>query len=458
MATPENGISEIGQAYWQEEPSQTISLGKVQVEFTVGDELEKTLANVHLRFAPEDRLCLDLSPKDVQPLSYLKAFTERSREGKLRLVERNVTIDVIWTGIDDFVHFTPCSSVITVTPNVDGIAEAVFHLFNFPEFFASADKDRPASNGTDAVSRVCQTVVLRADGWIVTITAAARTHAACAALKRSGGFIITHAGKITREQGHPFSTSQLSDLLRCLHAFLSFCLGRWAGVALPIGFGKCGAKVFEQWGLPMVSSGAWNCSLSWFDPLDADNLSRLFPGFVSRWYDRLWSVPFWKALYWYVCANIRSSDIGIDAGLILAQAAFEQLAWTYCVVERRMISKDAFGERGVSAADKLRLLLCALNIPTDIPKTLRALSAKRGQQWQDGPDAITCVRNSVVHSHHKQGKLPPGCECDAWQLAMWFLDLVFLRLCNYQGEYANRLPPHGWKGQSELVPWARSKN
>ena len=160
------------------------------------------------------------------------------------------------------------------------------------------------------------------------------------------------------------------------------------------------------------------------------------------------------ALYWYVAANDRGTGIGVDAGLILAQTALQHLAWTYCVQDRKMVSAHAFGRRGLSAADRIRLLATALDIPTDLPASLRLLHAKRGSKWDDGADVITGIRNSLVHPA-KKSELVEGSYYEAWKLSLRFLDLVFLRLLGHEGECANRLAQR-MVGEVETVPWARS--
>ena len=104
--------------------------------------------------------------------------------------------------------------------------------------------------------------------------------------------------------------------------------------------------------------------------------------------------------------------------------------------------------------DEQRALL-ALEIPADLPDRLKALHGRRGKKWSDGPDAVTGVRNALVHPSEKD-ELPEGAYFEAWQLSMWFLDLVLLRLCGYAGEYANRLALSRWVGQVEPVPWGQA--
>ena len=71
----------------------------------------------------------------------------------------------------------------------------------------------------------------------------------------------THVGRMAREHGSTFSSEQLEDLLSCLHQFLSFASGRWAGVALPVGFDTGGNRVFEERGMWRTADGPWNGSL-----------------------------------------------------------------------------------------------------------------------------------------------------------------------------------------------------
>ncbi|MFM9959634.1 MAG: hypothetical protein ACKV2Q_00205 [Planctomycetaceae bacterium] len=300
-------------------------------------------------------------------------------------------------------------------------------------------------------------VSLKADGWNVAISATPKTTELTKRLKAEGGFIITHVGKIERDDGSCFSSQEISEFFPCLHYFLSFTLGCWAGVAFPVGFDVDGSRVFEQWGLPMASDGPWNGNYSWFDSHHGEILPQVFPGFVALWKSDLWHTPLTEALYFYLGACSGSVEIGVDSGLILAQTALERIAWTYCVQDRKMVSKEAFKPRGLSAANKLRLLVSSLGIPLSIPSSLPVLSAapkaSPSIKWQDGLDAITGIRNAVVHPDPGT-PLPEGSEYEGWLLSLWYIDMILLRLCGHTGKYANRLVPQRWVGTVESVPWA----
>ncbi len=444
--------------YIQSQPNQPISLGSHLVEFTYGNGAYKLLAEVVLRFAPDARLMFVI-PGEMLDQELRWGFGTRDRwDGKLKLPDRQVTLDMHFAGSgEDYggLALVPRYSAVTVTAPGASLSAAAFHLFNFPQFYGEQDYSIRRKEPQDAGWKRCGRVVLAGDGWRVTIAATKDTDDRCKALDRCGGFIVTHMGRIEREDGSDFSGDQLDDVLHALHRFLSFATGRWAGVALPIGFDKQGNRAFEQWGLPIVRSGPWNCSLSWFDEHHGELLPQVFRGFMALWRDPVRQRLLVEGLHWYLGANDRGTGIGVEAGLILAQTALELFAWTYCVQHRKMISPKAFEPRSLSAADKLRLLASGLDIPLELPGCFQALNARPGQKWQDAMEAITTVRNAVVHPHETI-QLRDSSSYEAMKLSLWYIDMVLLRLCGHNGQYANRLRTNGWVGEVEPVPWAKT--
>jgi hypothetical protein len=81
------------------------------------------------------------------------------------------------------------------------------------------------------------------------------------------------------------------------------------------------------------------------------------------------------------------------------------------------------------------------------------LDGQRRGFWADGPEAITRVRNELVHP---KGRLPikvGSVVPDTWRLAQQYIELLILRLAGYRGEFSNRLTAK-WIGEVEKVPWA----
>ena len=463
----------IAPIYAQPGPSQPIDLGAVRVQFIHGGKTYEERAQVAMRFVPNDQLLFVIpakrEPKDgriQQPMTgdHTKALLrlafapDNDWDGKLTLLDKGVVLDAFVKGRGGehgAIAFMPRMSVVTVTPGSTAISSAVFHLFNFPKFHGPEDYVLTRGAPPYQASTLCDRSVLKGDGWSITIAATDKTDEVCKALAAQGGYVVTHMGDIKREDGAPFTSNQLDDLLRCLHVFLSFVLGCWAGVAFPAGFDSTGRRVFEQWGIPTTAPGPWNGTCSWFDTQHGELLSQVFPGFAALWRDDTWKDSLWKALYWYLAANGQgNASTMTDGGTILAQAALELLAWAYCVQHRRMVSPKAFEHRGgLEAADRLRLLATSLGIPLDIPRESSALHAKAGEKWQDAMHAITGIRNALVHPRAR-AKLPAGAHLEGWNLSLWYLEMALLRLCGHNGKYSKRLAMSRWTGNVEPVPWA----
>ena len=440
--------------YSQSNPSEPIPLGQHAIQLTCNGTTYDDVASIAMRFVAREQIEIVCPWEGKPPLLGLDLFSNNGDSIKLTLADKGVNFDVFCAsfGTHDGTVFLPKSSGVTVTPRSNSIAAVTFHVFNFPDFLGPEDYTLTSNNEVNQTFRRCGRVVLRAGGWTVTIAATDRTKELTDGLKAQGGYVITHTGQITRDDEATFSTEEVSEFLNCLHYFVSFALGRWAGVALPVGFDPDGKWVFEEWGLRVTADGPWRGGTSWFDAHHSELLSQVFPGFVTLWMNKLWQKALSDAFYWYLGASDRRVGIGVDAGLILAQTALELLAWTYCVRDRKMISETGF-QRTLSAADKLRLLASSLDIPLAIPSNLSALHGRPGKKWLDAMDAITGIRNSLIHPSAHRPVLD-FTYFEAWKLSLWYIDLVLLRLCGHTGEYANRLHQR-WTGQVEPVPWAQ---
>lgn len=441
--------------YWQTSPDEEINFGTIKMEFCVGNQTWLEDATACMRFSPRDRLLFTMSKslpthRDIRKLWDADSF-------KARLPGRGVEFDAHCTHLGtDAIIVTPNSSAVTVTTPAENLVGLTFHLFNFPDFSGPGDYNLVKGDPPRQSLRRCGRIQITIDGWDICVAGTSATHELVEILKKEGGYAITHCGAITREGTEEFSSQQSDELLTCLHYFLSFATGRWAGLSLPVGRDVNGNRVFEQWGMRRTAEGTWNGSLSWFDSQHSRLLGQVLPGFYRLWKSSLWNIALKHSLYWYVAANAGGTGMGVDTGLVLAQNALELLAWNYCVQDRKMVSKAAFGPRGISAADKLRLFATSLALPSGIPDTLTALQKKPGRKWVDSFDAVTAIRNSLVHPDADL-KLIEGAYYEAWRLSMWYLDLMFLRLCGHQGKYANRLSA-GFVGQVEDMPLASTSS
>jgi hypothetical protein len=139
----------------------------------------------------------------------------------------------------------------------------------------------------------------------------------------------------------------------------------------------------------------------------------------------------------------------VDSGLILGQTALELLTWNYLVIDKKTLSRNQFKKN--SAADNLRILLTSCGIPTEIPTTSTELTAFANPN-EDGPALIARVRNNLVHPEKSHGiKLVPYFH--VLNMQQRYIELILLRIFNYNGNYFNRLHMDLWKGNVEPVPW-----
>ena len=324
-----------------------------------------------------------------------------------------------------------CPAVDPISASGDEETEihrVVFHLFNL------------RIGGTHVIDHVD----LTADAWQIRICSLPTTRRDLELLREQGGYRLTHVGEVRTRDGGSFSGAEAKDLLEAIALFLTFVKGSRCDLCCPSGFDSSDEQVWSQWSAPRE----WEPSpLTWFDFHNPSSLANLFSGFMAKWRIHDWRDALRTAIWWF--ANANYSSRGADAGIIFAQTAMERLCYEYCVVDRALISAKGFND--LAAADKYRLILSSLAIPTGIPTSASALAraARRYSHWSDAPQALTEIRNRLVHSGKPRAQLPDSCYVDAWKVAVWFLEMTLLALCGFDGKHWNRNT-----GTLQSVPWA----
>jgi hypothetical protein len=280
----ESNKSLIEPIYPQAAPNECIELGNVVLQFTHKNKTYQRTAKALIRFLPRERFLFVVPAEDIanDPLWALRIGHSLIEEEhiELKLVDKGVSVEVYCAGAGlgaDELVFEPKEPILTVTSQPNSLCSVVFHLFNFPDFAGPDDYTLIFGERPPGGFKRCGRAVLKAGGWSITIAATEKTDSLVKSLQQQGGFIVTHMGKITREDGSVFSAEQVEQLLPCVQRFLSFALDRWVGVALSVGFDANGQRIFDQWNLPLVTAGSWNGSCSWFDPRHGACFLRYFP-------------------------------------------------------------------------------------------------------------------------------------------------------------------------------------
>lgn len=293
---------------------------------------------------------------------------------------------------------------------------------------------------------------LRACGWKTTIDPIDHPRELRQELQGQSGYLVTHVGRIEREDGSKFTEEQAGSILDGLRFYFSFVTGRWTGPLLAGGYDGNGSLIRELWSVPRIAH--WRFVLTWVDHQHLEHITDSFPGYLQHWTDQDWKEVIELATHWYIEANAQAGSV--EGALVLAQAAFEMLASAIVVEDMGWISPDAFEK--LPAADRIRLLFVWAGVPLAIPACQTELSAlANARDWADLPQALTQIRNPLTHPTPKNRdrfrSYPPGARTEAWNLALWFMEMCLLRRCGYDGTYGSRLRMRN-AAEVELVPWA----
>lgn len=248
-------------------------------------------------------------------------------------------------------------------------------------------------------------------------------------------------------------------------------------------------KIWEYW--DSSNGDSWQGVSSLF-PESGENgqfLADVFPGFLRWWQDENWKKSVKLILHCYLEANIGSG--GAEGAIILEQTALELIAYIL------FVEVEQVGLNG-RAAEKIKSLLTKFGISKDVPpestqnlpsseeplsafaralevlkprfptplvlENLRQVMERKNskatqenQKWEDGPRALTGIRNDIAHAKKDLDFLDETetarARWDASDLGLWYLDVVLLNLFGYQGNYINRL-----NGNIKLVPRANIGN
>lgn len=261
-------------------------------------------------------------------------------------------------------------------------------------------------------------------------------------LRQNDGYALTHAGCIEHSDGATYLVKDVKNVLRATRAFLSFGRGSACGLTLVKATMPNGEDAFLEWGT--THAEPWICgSETWLLTTEGgDILSKLFPRFYELCCDPSWKDTMFSVTDWYLNSNESPFHIGI----ILAQAALEALS--YKILRREVKPMH----------DQIRKALASVGISEKIPASCKELecwvnlvqgSSTRGHI--DGPDAITKIRNDLVHADKRHGSIPAEAQMDALRLSQWYIEMILLKKLGYVGRYRNRVSDSG-KGSVENLP------
>ena len=388
-----------------------------------------------LHLSPRLRFSID---SDKFPQCILTNFTDGpflislATGGKMEVVVRSYDLNSV--SRQNFKgSLLPVHSPYTVANTDTRIRSVNFSVLNFDQFYGTEDK----WINIDEQSRRLGVAKLEAACWRINISENCNFGEDRKILNQESGYAVTHTGSIECRNGEVFSVQEAENLLKGLQTFLSFAAGSACGLTLVKAVDENGREESLMLGSTHVEPWSEN-KHSWLPIIDGgDSLSEAFPRFWDLFTGEEWNDTIRRSIDWYLNGNIGAMHVGI----VLAQAALESLSYR---INQKKIRPEA---------KALRKALEKHGLRCEIPARCGALKAVSQQEkWADGPEAITKIRNELIHPESKHAPIPLGALQDARSLGLQYIELMLLKSFRYRGRYVNRLADLG-KSPYENVPW-----
>ena len=291
---------------------------------------------------------------------------------------------------------------------------------------------------------------LSAKGWNITLDSLSNIDQLQKELINSSGFAITHYGILEKNDGSLFDYQESKQIIDALKWYLSFVSSSFISPYALVGFNADNNEVWKGWeSSPMFP---YQHNISWVSKSDPQTFEEPFKGFADLYFAPEWSDSLLQIIYIYVEAN--HIAINVEGAIILLQSALELLSYEILVEKNRVLSQTKFEK--LPSGECIKLLFDWLKIPLEISEHLEVLHKTAKEKNWLAPDAITQIRNSIIHPTRKNRIKLNDHYQEAYQvrdLCQWSLELCILKLCNYNGVYTNRLKRTQYSGDVDPVPW-----
>jgi hypothetical protein len=450
----QNRTNAIEPVYKTSQPNQPIQIYSGDLEINQEENLYQGNGGIEFKWLPYPHIYFDFFTIDTPP------YKIKTKEKiNLKFLENEVVAEGYissmpsepWGVISsDYKHKIAGTLESVVLGSCQNLSYIIFHLTNFFDFGESFIS-KPGHKWLGRLS-------LEADGWKINIDSLENISSIINTLESKGGYAITHVGKIERDDNKPFNLEDAKDTLEALRWFLTFARGFWITPIFLVGYDSEGNKILQGWGDNQIIA-PWREVYSWFPNLKSyQSFDQLFSGFLHRWKNPIWNETIRLSIHWYLESIALAG--AVQGSIVLMQTAFELLAWTLLVEDKKIMSMD--GCEKLPAADKLRLLLSQCGISLKIPESLtNLLKVAKEYNWVDGGQALTEIRNAIVHSNPKKRtrilNRPFSEQIDTYNLGLWYLELILLHLFDYKGKYFNRVANKDFYNDNiESVPWVKN--
>lgn len=274
-----------------------------------------------------------------------------------------------------------------------------------------------------------------------------------------GGFMLTGAVEI-RKDGEKISIEEADEVMDIFKKFLSFFNGHMVTPAIVTGVVD-NQIVFQSF-RSIHDAESFAPTMTWLPRYANKNeLDATWKRFYALYQNENEKDCFELAAHWYLISLYARS--GVEGSLVLIQNALELLC-SWILVEREFILDK--NDVDISASSKINILLTWADIPNRIPSGLKHLiEFAKAYTILSGPEAITHIRNKMVHPDLKNRKrykeFTFSVKYEALQLALNYCELILLKLLEYNGRYHSRVDRNAITqkiGIDPLVPWNKRED
>ncbi|MCZ4222901.1 HEPN domain-containing protein [Pedobacter rhodius] len=423
-------------------PNDTIEIHSGEFRLKNDQHEFKVNGRIYFRWLPSMKVIfkatfIDQPTDDILLLEKFEVIVDGKETGKVRVTDLDLTGTPTCGG--DGRHFIWGDSTISVS-------EVSFSIPNMREYLGSSVKETPTALNVQKAR-----LTLDDKPYKITIDQLSGYKKKLKSLEENGGYLLTYAGKIEKEKG-AITLSELHKWQDRFHHFLYFLNGRRVAPMFFSGMHN-DEKIWTDYGGYTVDMHKFvPC---WSDIFVMDDLSQLWKSYNKLWKEDLDKDFLITAIHWYVEANMNAGMV--EGSIILIQTALELLYnWLIIENEKVIIGGDA---EGMSAANKIRLLIHQFKIPSAIPEAFKELA--KIKDVEDGPEAFVKIRNALVHGQkikrNELKKISLHAKYEALQLGIWYVELGLLYVLGYKGKYNNRTDGNNWKNTGVLVPWVNDQ-
>ncbi len=265
-----------------------------------------------------------------------------------------------------------------------------------------------------------------------------------------GGYGLTYGGRIKKDK-KPITYSEAEDILQAFGVFLSFINGRQTHTLFHRGVHDDGVVWHSYKDYHVKPYKPVN---SFFPEIPKSDPNELWGNFYGIWKsgedDR---EALRMSVNWYLEANSGSGYL--EGSLMMTQTSLELLYnWLLIDMRKLITGSDA---AGISASNKIRLLLSQMRIDYSVPATMPDLIdfVEKGAELHDAPEAIVQIRNAIVHAQLEKRKklnaIDAKVKYQALKLSLWYVEMAILYALEYKGYYNSRV--HTASYELTPVPW-----